>query len=163
MKTVALTLALCASVSLGACQSTGSNGEPMISKQTVGQLLGAGLGAYAGSQFGGGKGQLAALAAGTLAGAWLGGEVGQSLDKADRLAATQTAQNALETYPANHTASWNNPDSKASGTFTPIRTYQADAGTPCRDYQTTIVIDGRSEAATGTACRQPDGTWKISN
>ena len=42
-------------LALTACSNTDS-GE----KQTVGTLLGAGLGALAGSQFGGGKGQLAA-------------------------------------------------------------------------------------------------------
>ena len=47
-------------------------------------------GALAGSQFGGGKGQLAAVAVGALAGAWLGGETGKSLDKADKAYAQRT-------------------------------------------------------------------------
>ena len=33
-------------------------------------------------------------------------------------------------------------------------------GTDCRDYTHTIYINGRPETARGTACRQPDGTWR---
>lgn len=30
----------------------------------------------------------------------------------------------------------------------------------CREYSTTIVVDGRTQPAYGTACLQPDGTWQ---
>ena len=30
----------------------------------------------------------------------------------------------------------------------------------CREFQRTITIGGKTEKAYGTACRQPDGTWK---
>ncbi len=33
-------------------------------------------------------------------------------------------------------------------------------GEQCREYQRTITIGGKTETAYGTACRQPDGTWK---
>jgi len=33
----------------------------------------------------------------------------------------------------------------------------------CREFQTTIVVDGRPEKAHGTACLQPDGTWQVVN
>ncbi len=71
-------------------------------KQAGGTLLGAGLGALAGSQIGSGKGQLAAVAVGALAGAFLGGEVGKSLDKADKMSAERTAQNAMEYSRTGH-------------------------------------------------------------
>jgi hypothetical protein len=35
------------------------------------------------------------------------------------------------------------------------------SGLPCRTFRTTVVIDGRPETATGTACQEPDGTWRI--
>jgi surface antigen len=31
----------------------------------------------------------------------------------------------------------------------------------CREFQRDIIIDGKPERAYGTACLQPDGTWKI--
>lgn len=33
--------------------------------------------------------------------------------------------------------------------------------TNCKDYQSTITIDGRPQRVTGTACLQADGTWRI--
>ena len=33
-------------------------------------------------------------------------------------------------------------------------------GGPCREFQETVMIDGKAQRAYGTACRQPDGTWK---
>jgi surface antigen len=43
---------------------------------------------------------------------------------------------------------------------TPVRTYQS-GGTYCREFQSNVVIGGKDEKAYGTACRQPDGSWKI--
>jgi len=33
----------------------------------------------------------------------------------------------------------------------------------CREYQSTTTIAGQPESVVGTACRQPDGTWRIVN
>ena len=130
-------------------------------KQTLGTLGGAGLGALLGSQIGGGKGQLAAVAIGALGGAWAGSEIGKSLDKADKLYEKRNTQNSLESSKLSQTSTWRNPDSGNSGTFTPTRTYQTAEGVYCRDYETTIYVDGSDETAVGRACRQPDGSWKI--
>ena len=147
---------LLAIVFLAACAEY--EGKP---KQTVGTLLGAGLGALAGSQIGGGKGQLAAVAVGALAGAWLGGEAGKSLDKADQAYAERTAKNTLESTPTGQTSKWHNPDSGNAGSYTPTRTYQTASGQDCREFESDVVIDGKTETTSGTACRSADGTWKI--
>lgn len=39
--------------------------------------------------------------------------------------------------------------------------YDDQIGGYCRTYRTTVVIDGQPETATGTACQEPDGTWRI--
>ena len=88
-------------------------------KQSAGTLVGAGLGALAGSQIGSGSGQLAATANGTLLGAWAGSEVGKSLDRADRLAAAQATHNALEHTPTGAATTWRNPDTGHAGSVTP--------------------------------------------
>ena len=31
----------------------------------------------------------------------------------------------------------------------------------CRSYQTTVVVDGVPHQVAGTACRQPDGSWRV--
>ena len=130
-------------------------------KQTLGTIVGAGLGALAGSQVGGGRGNMAAVAIGALAGAWMGGEVGKSLDKADRAYMARTTQNTLETAQTGVSSTWRNPDSGNYGTVTPTQTYQKAGGDYCRQFEQTIYVNGKEETATGRACHQPDGTWKI--
>jgi|SRR5579863_7240893 len=34
--------------------------------------------------------------------------------------------------------------------------------TNCREFQTTVTIEGKRQEAVGTACRQPDGSWHVS-
>ena len=138
-------------------------GNQQGQKQTGGAILGGVVGGLLGSQIGGGKGRLAATAAGTLLGAVVGSNIGKSLDKADRIYANQTANRALERNPSGQSSTWSNPDSGHSGTVTPTRTVHASDGSPCRDYETTVTIDGRTETAVGRACRQSDGTWKVVN
>jgi len=135
--------------------------ERVGTKEGVGTLLGAGTGALIGSQVGHGKGRLAAVAVGTLAGAFVGREVGKSLDRADRLAMANNAQKALETNRTQQPATWVNPDTGHSGTITPLKTYQSPAGEYCREYVQTVKIGDEEKKAYGTACRQPDGNWKV--
>lgn len=130
-------------------------------KESGGALLGAASGAIIGSQIGDGKGQVAAILIGTLAGTVIGHEVGRSLDQADRLALQQNNQIALETNRSNYSSTWVNPDTGHSGSLTPVRTFKNAAGRYCREYQTTIIIDGQRQQAYGTACRQNDGFWQI--
>lgn len=142
-------------LSLSACQSGTSGNE------TGGLLLGAAAGGLLGSQIGSGSGQLAAVAIGTLAGAYLGGQLGQYLDEQDQASHSATTQQTLEYEPSGTTSSWSNPDRGTQGSVTPMSTYQTGAGQYCREFQSTITVDGRTEYATGTACRQPDGSWRI--
>lgn len=37
----------------------------------------------------------------------------------------------------------------------------APAAQNCREYQTTIQVNGQPQQSYGTACQQPDGTWRI--
>jgi surface antigen len=131
--------------------------ETPPTKQEIGTVTGAVIGGAIGSQIGGGTGTTVAIIAGTLAGGYLGNRIGKSMDEKDRMKAAQ----ALETAPTGQPTAWRNPDSGATYTVTPTRTYQTSSG-PCRDFTTKAVIDGKEETVNGTACRQPDGTWKTS-
>jgi len=42
-------------------------------------------------------------------------------------------------------------------------TYTAANGQTCRQYVTTRVINGGPQQVYGTACLQPDGTWRVVN
>jgi surface antigen len=149
------------SLALAACESGQSPpGEIGWNKTTGGALVGAGLGGLVGSQFGGGSGKGALTALGVLVGGFAGSQVGKSLDKADLTYANRTTQSALDTGPSGQPVAWHNPDSGASGTVVPRPAYQS-SGTYCREFTQTITVGGQTQEGYGTACRQPDGSWKI--
>lgn len=150
-------VAMVAAFLLAGCESLGGP------KQTGGTLVGAAAGGLLGSQFGSGSGQLAMTGAGVLLGAFLGSEIGSSLDRSDQLYAQQTANQAFESGRSGSTYRWSNPDSGHSGTITPQQVSSYQGGQPCRRYTQTVYVDGRAETVTGSACRNPDGTWTIVN
>lgn len=147
LKTIAAAL-LGASVLLVGCSQDTKN-------QDVGTVVGGALGGLLGAQVGGGSGRVAAAVAGSIAGALIGGSIGKSMDELDRMKAAQ----ALEKTPTGQTSTWQNPDTGNSYSVTPTQTYTSD-GAPCRDYTTEGWIDGKREVIKGTACRQPDGSWR---
>jgi surface antigen len=147
-----LPLTLCASIALTGCASY--QGE----HEQTGMVVGGVLGGLLGSQVGEGGGRTAAIIVGTLIGTAIGGSVGQSMDETDRIKTTRS----LETIRTGVPTSWQNPDSGNSYTVTPTRTYESE-GSPCREYTIDAVIGGKREDVYGTACRQPDGSWKTQN
>lgn len=93
----------------------------------------------------------------------LGQDILQPLSGIDQRAANQNFQAALEYNTSGTPLTWHNPDAAISGTTVPIRTWQADNGQACREFQQSVIIAGREQQAYGTACRQPDGQWRIVN
>jgi surface antigen len=122
-------------------------------------LLGAAVGGAAGgliaAQVAHGEHRPAAIAGGALLGILLGGSIGNAMDQLDERCVGQV----LEHAGSDQTVSWRNPDSGASYQVTPTRTWEEE-GRYCREYTTTVRIDGRPQQAYGTACRQPDGSWE---
>jgi len=147
-------------VTLVALLTTGCATMEANPKTTIGAAGGGALGGLIAAAAGGSG---AAIAASVIGGMLVGGLVGNLLDERDKRLAAEAAQKAMETAPTGKSVAWNNPDSGHSGTVTPTKTYQTANGTYCREYQTTVLIDGKQERATGTACRQPDGTWRVVN
>ncbi len=129
-------------------------------KTAIGAAGGGTLGGLIAAAAGGSP---AAIAASVIGGIIVGGVVGNLLDERDKRLAAEAGQRALETAPSGHAVAWKNPDSGHSGTVTPTKTYQTASGAYCREYQTTVVIEGKQDNAHGTACRQADGSWKIVN
>jgi surface antigen len=160
-------LALAATM-LTAC--TQPNGAPNsgvmngggFNKQDVGTGVGAIGGALLGSTIGKGGGKIAGTIAGGLLGGLVGNSIGKSLDNADLAAYNAASQRALETAQPGQALPWSNPQSGNSGTITPSNYYQNPNGQYCREYTQTIVVGGRSQQGYGKACRQPDGSWQIS-
>lgn len=135
-------------LTLTACQAP-------VTQEQSGMVIGGLVGGALGSQFGQGSGRTAAVILGTLAGVAVGGAVGRSMAERDRYMTAQT----LETVRTGVPSQWVNPDTGHRYTVVPTRTYGSQEG-PCREYQINAVIGGRTEQMWGTACRQPDGSWR---
>jgi hypothetical protein len=75
--------------------------------------------------------------------------------------AQEQAQIDAATAPVGSTIDWN--DANASGSVSVLREGRSSNEQPCREFQQTVTIGGRSEQAYGIACMQPDGAWRIVN
>ncbi len=128
-----------------------------MSKQDVGTVSGGIIGGLVGSQFGKGGGQLLGVGVGALAGAYLGGAIGKNMDETDRLKMSQT----LESNPVGQPAYWQNKKTGASYTVIPTKNVTVKGNPYCREYRSTANIAGKQQQVYGTACRKPDGSWKI--
>jgi len=125
-------------------------------KEEQGMIIGAIAGGILGHQVGGGSGQVLATMVGTVAGAAIGGSIGRTMDETDRINASAT----LENVRTGVSSGWVNPDTGYEYVMTPTNTYDSGTG-PCREYTLDATIGGQTEQIYGTACRQPDGAWKV--
>ena len=130
-----------------------------MTKQDVGTLTGGVAGGLLGSQFGGGSGKLLAVGAGALAGAFIGGAIGKNMDETDKLKMNQ----ALESNQVGQPAYWQNQKTGTNYTVVPTRNVTVDGNQYCREYRSTANVAGKNQQVYGTACRQPDGSWKVVN
>jgi surface antigen len=94
-----------------------------------------------------------ATPSGAALGGVLGGPIGASLTEADRRAAWNAQIAALD---SGQSRSWRG----AQGVFVFVAP-GAETGGSCRAYSQTIYVGGRPNRGGGVACKQPDGTWKM--
>jgi surface antigen len=128
-------------------------------REQNGAVAGAVAGGIAGALLGGrGGGRVAGAAVGALAGGLLGGAIGASLDERDRRRAYAAEMQALEYGQDGAPVGWRGEQSGYYGTVVPGPYYET-SGRRCRQYTHTIYINGQPQAARGTACRNPDGSW----
>ncbi len=123
----------------------------------VGGLIGGLLGNAAGH---GGTGA-------TIAGVIFGGAVGAALtsnmDCEDRSYAYKTYYNGFNAGRAGGRYQWRNPHNDHRGEFRINSYYNDPYGFRCARFNQVTYIHGRSYAAKGVACRQPDGSWAAVN
>ncbi len=132
---------------------------PGLKNQDLGRVVGGILGGVLGSQVGKGDGNTLATIGGVLAGALAGGMLAESMSGPDYACASR----ALEYAPPGESITWKNPDEQSQYAMTPGETYRKQEEI-CRDYTLAGSVQGESAAPrTGTACRQPDGRWKVTD
>ena len=126
-------------------------------RELIGSVLGGAVGGVLGSNVGKGTGQTVAIVGGTILGVLVGGNIGRTMDQVDQNCVSQI----MEHSPTGRAVEWQNPDTGVSYEVVPTQTRQDTQGRYCREYQTTASVGGRTQQVYGTACRQPDGSWKI--
>ncbi len=131
--------------------------------EVLGSVIGAIGGGVIGHQVGKGGGRALATFAGVLLGSVVGGQLGRDLDEAERLKLASATQYALENQRSGTRTVWDNPDRRICGVIVPRPAFKNERNQYCREFQQRVVIDGKEQSAYGTACRQPDGQWKIAN
>lgn len=90
-----------------------------------------------------------------MAGALLGGVIGRSMDEVDQACIGQVLEQAV----TRKRVVW----AGATGAryeVTPIQSFEDRRGRPCRQFITDATINGRHQSVYGTACREPDGSWR---
>ena len=138
---------VCAVSLLAGCTPGNNTTGATVTGAAAGGLLGAALFSGAGGWMG--------VAAGALIGGVIGNQIGQHMDRQDE----QNMQRAITTVPVGEQASWTN-DKDITYVVRPVKQYHSK-GRYCREYKTSIKIDGQWKRAFGKACRMPDGAWKV--
>lgn len=69
---------------------------------------------------------------------------------------------ALETGPSGKALAWRDPATGRQGSVTPYPARRLKEGETCRDFRASQTAPGSApREGAGTACREPDGTWRI--
>ena len=123
----------------------------------LGGMLGGATGAVLGSTVDKNDGRSAAIVGGAIIGVLVGGAIGQYMDSVDQNCVGQI----LEHTPDGRSIAWRNSDNDFAYQVTPKAAFQTGDGRTCRNYVTEVWIDDQQQQVFGTACRQPDGSWKV--
>ena len=136
MQRTLLVIIASGSLGLAGCSSVGSGGPPPVVAAPAEPVA-------------------PAIPTGAALGGALGGPVGASLSDADRQTAWEAQVAALD---SGQRRSWRG----SHGAFGYVEA-GADTGGGCRAYSQTIYIAGRPNRGRGVACKQPDGSWKMTS
>ncbi|MDC0948250.1 hypothetical protein OAS86_02745 [Gammaproteobacteria bacterium] len=147
----ALAPVFAAALIASACTTNGGIDPSVTSGPNIGAAIGGVAGAVGCAELFEDKGSRAGW---TAACALLGSQLGRSFMLG------RDAKDSLETARTGQTNSWTNPDGHEAS-ITPTRTFFNDANAPCREFRSVVEIDGKQEIATGTACRDASGEWRV--
>jgi len=132
--------------------------------QFFGLLLGGAAGGLIGNQFGHGAGKDVATGIGVVSGAWIGSDLGRAADNANRGYMTASYTTGSAYVPE---ANYNNYNSYTPNYVAPPApppdppvNYNS-AGMTCREFSQTVQINSNLKEIYGTACLQPDGSWRV--
>jgi surface antigen len=129
-------------------------------REVIGAVLGGAVGAVVGSKVGKGDERVITTVGGAVIGAVVGGTIGKSMDDADHACAAQ----AMEYAGFKQAVKWRNAQHGTVYTITPVGLVPpAGRGIECRRYSMLTEHGAMQDAVQGTACRQQDGSWRLSS
>lgn len=91
-------------------------------------------------------------------GSGLIGTIGAGLSEDERRSALEAEYRALERTPSGQAVAWSGSDASRRGEVVAAQPYRVGSQ-DCRQYTHSVFLDGRSQSARGTACRNADGSW----
>ena len=127
-------------------------------RDVLGAVLGGVAGGAIGAAVGKGDNRTVAIVGGTILGVLIGGVIGRSMDNVDQNCVGQTLEHARDGQEVR----WRAPNGY-DYQVVPRRTFNAGNGEYCREYTTTAIVNGRAERVYGTACRNGDGSWRLTS
>jgi surface antigen len=86
---------------------------------------------------------------------------GGKISAADLAAARQAAADLMAAGGKDTSSPWENPDTGARGTVTPITAAYTQDGFTCRDFLASVVRDRAETWLQGEACRVHKGKWEV--
>jgi|SRR5579872_1887389 len=130
-------LAACAAAALAGCSTSGQSAPPPAAATAGAALAPA---------------PIPETVDPSMLGGVLAGSVGLGLENSDRVAAYKAQSAALE---SGQRSSWRGE----RGVYGYVEPGAAQGS--CRPFSQTVYIAGRPYSGAGSACRQPDGSWRV--
>ena len=141
---------------LSSCETTENN-------KLLGKIIGSGLGALVGFQFGSGVGGALFIAGGTVLGGFIGNEIAEELSESEISEYGNATKDALDENVNNKPKKWANKDKTILGEITPLNRYKSNESV-CRDIEQKLTfhgLDGKEKSSISTFCKNNKGNWQI--
>ena len=124
-------------------------------RPAIGAVGGGASGALLCSRVGKGNGKVAMAAVCGIGGALAGLGIGNTMDRTDAL-----QQDRMFRSPPGSQFRYQDQNTGSRGNLLMLQP-TTDGGQYCREFQHEGYVGGRMQRMHGTACQQPDGSWKI--
>ena len=141
---------------LSSCETPDNN-------RLLGKIIGSGLGALVGFQFGSGVGGALFIAGGTVLGGYIGNEIAEELSESEISEYSNATKDALDKNINNESIEWTNKDKTKLGKITPLNRYNSNESV-CRDIEQKLTfhgLDGKERSSISTFCKNNKGNWQI--
>ncbi len=126
----------------------------------LGKIIGSGLGALVGFQFGSGVGGALFIAGGTVLGGFIGNEIAEELSAKELSEYGNATKEALDENTNNEAEMWANKDKTKLGKIIPLNSYK-NKKFMCRDVEQNLTSNGIETKSVTTFCRNNKGDWEI--